>query len=84
MKTDRARLLSHTLFFGLVAVLAGRGQLATAAEFPLSSKGWQATVIKLEGVNSSNALGLARSSGKMPKNIVSATRERKRDNMAAN
>ena len=58
MKTDRARLLSHTLFFGLVAVLAGRGQLATAAEFPLPSKGWQATVVKLEGVNSSNALAV--------------------------
>ena len=58
MKTDRARLLSRTLFFGLVVALTCRGQLATAAEFPLSSKGWQATVVKLEGVNVSKALAV--------------------------
>ena len=54
MKINTARVL----FLGLLVFLGFDGKAAMAEEFPLSSKGWQATVVQIEGVNSSKALAV--------------------------
>ncbi len=54
MKPDTVLLLLISL---LVSFACG-GQKANAAEFPLSSKAWQATVVKIDGINSSNAMAV--------------------------
>lgn len=41
-----------------LVLLVHRPPPARAEDFPLSIKGWQATVIRLEGVNTSNALAV--------------------------
>jgi hypothetical protein len=57
------RFLFTTAFFvGLVFFALAQQTLAPgfaiAAELPLSSKGWQSTVVKIEGVNTSKALAV--------------------------
>ena len=44
--------------FSLLVVVLTSQPLLGAEDFPLSIKGWQATVIRLEGVNTSRALAV--------------------------
>ncbi len=46
------------LILGLAVFLVFSGKPATAEEFPLSAKAWQATVVQIEGQNSSRALAV--------------------------
>jgi hypothetical protein len=50
-----ARLL---MIAGLLVLLPGIQRLWAEEDFPLSVKGWQATVIRLQGVNTSDALAV--------------------------
>ena len=54
MKTSNPLLVVISFFL----VLLSSHQLARAADFPLSIKGWQATIIRLEGLNTSKALAV--------------------------
>jgi hypothetical protein len=48
------------LSIGFLIFMIGSQKSAGAAEFPLSSKGWQVTVTKMEGQNTSKALAIGK------------------------
>ncbi len=52
--------VTFILVFGLLVSLTCSTKTAMAEEFPLSSKGWQATIVNIEGVNSSKALAVGK------------------------
>ena len=53
------KILTHLLVvFSLFIVMLTSQPLLAPEDFPLSIKGWQATVIRLEGVNTSRALAV--------------------------
>jgi hypothetical protein len=54
MKTDTARIL----VLSLLVCLAFSCKPALSEEFPLSVKAWQATLVQLDGANSSKALAV--------------------------
>jgi hypothetical protein len=58
MKTILGFLISIWFCFGLTT-----SQIASAEEFPLSPKGYQATVVNKEGVNSSKAIAIGKVRG---------------------